>query len=267
MRNFIYLILSLLLLGCSNKPIHNSTWNSDEVIIDGTLSDLKKELTYDKKSKLLYALANDQANLLLCLKVTESAVANKILRRGLTVWIDTTGKQKKVLGIKYPMGRSESVRPEDRTRPRQPIQEQQGERPVRSQIQSRMELIGFKEKGKSEVVSLGNAAGIEVAAKTDPYGGMQYEAKIPLNLVLEDQKAFLSVTDKYISIGFETGYINMNSTMRTGQSGTRMGGGGGRPPGGGGRPPGGMAQRQGDMASMTQPTRLWLKRIKLANKE
>ena len=122
------------------------------------------------------------------------------------------------------------------------------------------------------MVTPGDAAGIEMAARTDPYGGMQYEAKIPLNIVLKDQKAFFSAPDKYISIGFETGYINMNSNMRSGQPGNPMGGGGGRSPGGGGRPggggqPGGMAQRQGDMASMTQSTRLWLKRIKLAIEE
>ncbi len=272
-RYYSYLILPFLLSGCSNKPIHNSTWNSNEIIIDGIFSDWEKDLTYDKKSKLLYNVTNDHTNLLLCLKVTEPSVTNKIMMRGLTVWVDTTGKQKKNLGIKYPMGRSGSMRPADQRTPRQPMPEQQRERPVRPQIQNRMELIGFKERGKSEVVPVGDTTGIEIAVKEDPYGGMQYEAKIPLQVILKDPDEFLSATETLISVGFETGYIKMDSNTGGGQTGGRVGGGGGgRPSGGGGRPtgggqPGGMTPQQGDMANMTQATRLWIKQIKLVISE
>jgi hypothetical protein len=134
-----------------------------------------------------------------------------------------------------------------------------------------MEMIGFKEKGKSEVVAIGDAAGVEVIVKQDPYGGMQYEAKIPLQQILKDPEAFWLVTEQFISVGFETGYIKMDSNSGGGQPGGRMGGGGGgRPPGGGppgGGRPGGMTPQQGDVASMTQPTHLWIKQIKLAVSE
>ncbi len=272
MHIFICLVLPFLLSGCGKKPIHNSNWNSSEMIVDGTFSDWEKELTYDRKTKLLYNVANDHTNLLLCLKVTEPAVKNKIMMRGLTVWVDTTGKQRKVLGIKYPMGRSGNMRPANQMTPRQPMPEQQRERTDRPQIKNRMEMIGFREKGKSEVVPVGEAPGIEVVVKEDPYGGMQYEAKIPLHQIIKDPEVFLSTNDKLISVGFETGYIRMDSNTGGGQPGGRMGGGRGRPSGGTGGPPGGgrpggMAPQQGDMASMTQPTRLWLKRIKLAISE
>jgi len=134
-----------------------------------------------------------------------------------------------------------------------------------------MELIGFKERGKSEVVPVGDTTGIEIAVKEDPYGGMQYEAKIPLQVILKDPDEFLSATETLISVGFETGYIKMDSNTGGGQTGGRVGGGG-RPSGGGGRPtgggqPGGMTPQQGDMANMTQATRLWIKQIKLVISE
>jgi hypothetical protein len=78
----VYLILPFLLSGCGNKPIYNSTWISNEVMIDGTFLDWEKDLTYDKKTKLLYNVANDHTNLLLCLKVTEPNGNDRIQREG-----------------------------------------------------------------------------------------------------------------------------------------------------------------------------------------
>jgi len=44
MHIFICLVLPFLLSGCGKKPIHNSNWNSSEMIVDGTFSDWEKEL-------------------------------------------------------------------------------------------------------------------------------------------------------------------------------------------------------------------------------
>jgi len=262
-----FCFLLLFLAGCGNKPIYTSTWSSNEVVIDASLTDWKSEMMYDKKSKILYNVGNDDSNILLCFKITEPGVRNKIMMRGLTVWIDSTGKQKKVLGIKYPLNRRRIANPSGQTPPRQ-----QGQRVDRSQMPNRLELIGFSEEVKSEIVAIDSAGGVEVAIMEDPFGGMQYEAKIPLKNIFTDPGVFISGSENFLSIGFETGYVKVESYAQAGRPGGRGGGGGGRPSGGGGgRPgggrPGGMATQSGDMAGMTQSTRLWVKKIKLAISE
>lgn len=265
--HFSILLIVILLSACGNKPIYTSKWNSDQIVIDGTFLDWKSEIEYDSKSKFLYNVSNDRSNLYICLKVTEPNVKNKIMMRGFTVWIDTTGKQKTVLGIKYPMGRNRNMAQQNQNTQRQPVTERQGERPPGSQFRNQLELIGYNEKGKSEVVNFENAGGVEIAVNEDPYGGMQYEAKIPLTFIFNNPEAFLSGSENSVSLGFETGYVRMESGTSSGRPGGGMGGGGGGRSGGGGRPPGGgrpggMAP-SGNMAGMTQPTKLWLKQIKL----
>ncbi len=267
----IILMILLLPMVCNGqKSLFSSNWSSDSMKIDGVFSDWNFNLKQDKKSKVFYCIANDNTSLLLCFKVTDAGVKNKIMMMGLTIWVDTTGKQKELLGIKYPMGRGGSMgqRPQEGTRPTSPDQPRQ--RVDRAPILDRVELIGFKEKRKSEVVNISDMKGIEVAVMEDQYGGMQYEARISLDKLFIDHQRFLSNDESLISIGFETGYIKTNTSAGGGGHSGQMGGG--RPPGGGGRPPGGgrqggMAPQQGDMATMTQATRLWLKRIKLAIKE
>ena len=267
-----FCFLLLFLAGCGNKPIYTSTWSSNEVVIDARLTDWKSEMMYDKKSKILYNIGNDGSNILLCFKITEPGVKNKIMMRGLTVWIDSTGKQKKALGIQYPMARRRIASPSGQMPPRQPDSSQQRERVDRSLMPDRLELIGFSEEVKSDIVAIDSAGGVEVAIMEDPFGGMQYEAKIPLKNIFTDPGLFISGPENFLSIGFETGYVKVGSNAQASGPGGRGGGGGGRPPGGGGgRPgggrPGGMATQSGDMAGMTQPTRLWVKQIKLAISE
>ena len=264
--HFSTFLIVILLSACGNKPIYTSKWNSDQIVIDGAFSDWKSEMEYDSKSKFLYNVANDRSNLYICLKVTEPNVKNKIMMWGFTMWVDTTGKQKTILGIKYPMGRNRNMAPQNQNTPRQTVTARQGERPPGSQFRDQLELIGFREKGESEIVSFENSEGIKVAVSEDPYGGMQYEAKIPLTSIFNSPETFLSGNENSISLGFETGYLRMESGTSSGGPGGRMGGGGGgrsgggRPPGGG--RPGGMAP-SGNMAGMTQPTKLWLKQLKL----
>ena len=102
----------------------------------------------------------------------------------------------------------------------------------------------------------------------DEFKAMYYELKIPFSSINLN-------TDNIISIGLETGSIdlpgseNMQTGMRSsGSMGGKPGGMGGGRPGGMGGKPGGMNSQRPNMETMDNiktPTKFWIKNIRLAN--
>ena len=98
-------------------------------------------------------------------------------------------------GIKFPIGMGTGRGDLSNSQQIPAIPPAQGQRPGRPVMMNKLELIGFGPGGrrKSEVVNRNEAGGIMVTVKDDPYGGMQYEARIPLERILTDPATFLSI--------------------------------------------------------------------------
>ncbi len=57
-----------------------------------------------KKSKLYGTFSNDNDNLYINLRVVDQKVQERILKEGLTIWVNMDGKEVRQLGIRFPMG-------------------------------------------------------------------------------------------------------------------------------------------------------------------
>jgi hypothetical protein len=103
-----YVLVSLLFcinLNAQNGKLFLSKWQDDgntEVTIPSD------KYSYFKKGKLYYFLSNDNVNVNIFLNVTDLAVQNRILKQGLTIWINMDSKPGKKMGVHFPIGSQNS---------------------------------------------------------------------------------------------------------------------------------------------------------------
>ncbi len=207
------------------------------VAVDGHADEWESGLFYyHSDAGILYALANDSMAFYICMKVLSGEQQMKILRNGLEIWIDPSGKKKKISGITCPL-----------SSPRLGNQNfllKQGEKPDQQKmaLQSvllvkEMTLTGFKDEIDGTRHMDYNATGIKVVLAIDSTGVLVYEAKIPFSAFRNEIKPAQA-----ISLGCVIPAIDVPPEFRNGMSGGAAEGGrhGGGRPGGGGKPGGGM---------------------------
>lgn len=100
--------LSIWVLVSCSSPLYNSVYQSVHVVADGKANEWSMPLDYfDSEAKIQYTFSNDRDNLYLCIKSADEQAQKKIINGGLQVWVDTTGKNKKQVGILFPVGNDE----------------------------------------------------------------------------------------------------------------------------------------------------------------
>jgi hypothetical protein len=242
------LFSSLLLISVmtSCKPdLYQTKWQSTPVIADGSPQEWKLPLRfYDAKSHLSYSVTNDLENLYICVRITEEAGQMKVMRAGMQVWIDTTGKNDQSIGILFP----QRVQTAPADAPRQEGKER-GTRdpgaPKGAGIATRnrflqdykeMQLTGFHAPIRG-AVPLINDFGINLginwdSSKYDNSNIMFYEAVIPFRTFFKNK---LSPSDSTRKFGMSIVVNALPAPKSSGGGGSRGGGstGGGGMSGGG----------------------------------
>ncbi len=66
-----------------------------DILIDGLCGDWPSGLFYiSSEAQTMYAVANDSNHIYFCLQMADESSMMTVLRKGITVWIDATGKKK-----------------------------------------------------------------------------------------------------------------------------------------------------------------------------
>lgn len=275
------LVSMMMMTGCAKMPVYKSTWLQLTSPEKENNKNWYEGMCYDSESGIIYGLSNNQENLYIKMKFANSILQQKVMRTGLTVWIDTLGRKNKQLGLTFPVrSSSNNLQDANNRKPR----EDEVIRNTQIQIDTAlfnskyragmqtMELINYNGDGRVDFLDNKNEEGITATLRMDEEKMMYYEAEISLKKIFPNPKIFLNDTTQYFSFGIETGKIEMPS----------MGGGGGRPQmSGGGRPQmggGGMrggASPRGDsgmdsdkmaiMKAMGVESKIWVKKASLAN--
>jgi len=207
--------------------ISRSPWQTKSIIPDGKATEWTTPLKYyDEKSRLQYAVTNDNKNLYFCIRATEEETQTKILRAGMQIWIDTVGKNEHQVGILFPLS-SALRKTEQYTAPKE---RSTGEKHDISGLKNKflngykeMELSGFKPpiNGMNPIQS---SFGIIASINWDTIGIMTYEAVIPFKTFYKDS---ISASDSIKLMG-----ISIVLNALPGQQGDDGGHGGGREGGG-----------------------------------
>lgn len=262
MKKLYFFILYITsITACST---YESTFQNPVLVIDGSSSDWTTTLD-SKNNNISYGISNNDTNLYIRLIIKSQDIQRKIFIAGLTVWIDTTGKKKEILGITCPIKKTTPKMD------RNSMSRMQNSPKFKNNQIWEVEFIGFKESYESYFVS-NNPYDVEFSIDQDDFKLMYYEMKIPFASIY---KHFNNLNSKSLSLGFETGSIdlpgagNIHGSMggpEHGGMGRGMDGGMavGKPGGINDKRPDGMPG-QTSMTDLATPTKFWIKNIRFAN--
>ncbi len=279
----------LSLTGYAAKTFTFETrWRDREIAVDGKNEDWRGRLGFLKNPPALVGFLNDESDLYICFTTTDPFLKTRLLRQGVTVWIDPTGGKRKTLGIKLApvFGSADEAGHPSRPGAAGEGEERQAppERMAPPEDADPPAGLSVKLPGQKEWVSVpeGETKGLEVRIE-GAEGLVVFEMKIPLVASEGRPYAAAAVAGKPLGVGFETQKPESPAGRKDGPGGRAEGPGGefGGRPGGGGRggfgglPPGGMGGGMGGGMSpgqgpegssrLAEELKLWIE-VKLAAK-
>ncbi len=100
----LFSLFCILFAGCERPNLY-SYRKDHEIVIDGQYADWGNYTSYyNEKEKITVNLANDDEYLYLCLISRSRRVETQIMESGLQLWFDPDGGQRKIFGIRFPIG-------------------------------------------------------------------------------------------------------------------------------------------------------------------
>jgi uncharacterized membrane protein YgcG len=286
--SFVLVFLNLALKAQKVPEIQSIAMQApNNLRIDGKANEWNDTFAADnKRTSLLYNLANDDKNLYLVIKAGGSANINKIMAGGITFNVNADGKkrEKESLSITYPLikraGRGQQGARQGGFQQGQArgnfggggqsnrTQQTTAQRDSASLVQHKTQLAAIKEikiQGFKSItdslISIYNEYGIKAAASFNDKGEMIYELAVPLSLLeisIDKPKefAYQLKVNGLIAFGFGGNNGGGDNGGGNNRGGNNFGGGGG----GGGRQGGGGFGGNGggnNMQDLMSPTDFW----------
>jgi hypothetical protein len=235
----IVVIVSTITSGCSSTAELSSSWNNNQIVVDGRADDWGGHFFYLKDSHVSLGIRNDQDFLYVCLMSSEGQFRRQMMGLGLTVWLEPEGGKK--WGIHYPIGFiSQGARPSFNP------EETEGERDteqVFGQSLQNLEILGPGDKDRQQFSAL-EAPGISVKVGNSE-GSAVYELRVPLRTSSDHPYAVGAAVGSDVKLALETGKFQSENRRGGVSEGGREGGGEGGGRGGGWRGGGGGRGRGG----------------------
>jgi hypothetical protein len=231
-NKFSFLVVCVMLISCSNTKHSGSSaslpgnWQATSIVIDGDNKDWPSPYpNYDAQSLVAYATSNDARNLYITMETGDEMTQVKILKRGLTVSIDTTGKKSPQFDINYPLANENE--PLDMVRndgQKTSLAKKQSEQKLNSLVQgaNQFSLEGFPECSGGFMVHQVLPCGIKVKARIDEYKELVWEAVIPFKLIYGRDSLSASDAGKPISVCFVVNGFKAASTKSAGDNNGSM---------------------------------------------
>ena len=151
-----FLLLLALINGCTSTLQLVSRWSENPVRMDANLGDWTDSTVFIERDGIRYGVANDGEFLYLCLLSSKPNLGRQIVFRGMTIWFDPNGGEKKTIGIRFPIGGLGMGRPEMDQRQPDQDPEQRGNRLEEMERQSlnEFEYLGPGENERQRVSRL-----------------------------------------------------------------------------------------------------------------
>ena len=229
--SFIFVIVAVLTACGSNHK--TATENTEaklqaasiaSITVDGQMQDWQGVPLLTAANGIDYALANSRDNLYILFKISDPAEQMKLIRGGMEVWFDATGKHTKSTEIIFPV---KGELPDETFRPNFV----QGEKPNTKDLHRRIEssLISFNRIGfkptYSGVQSIRENTGFKGAINWNEEGELIYEVTIPFAAFPTDVK------NTNLEVGFFIGAVDKpkaatnEGAVPSEEGGRAMGGG------------------------------------------
>lgn len=277
---FVMLSFSFNKAITDNLVFLNQTYDSSSInhVLDGSIQEWPvTKFKTDDESKVQYAVDNDGKDLFIALNIPEFRTQVKMMRNGMSLFIDAKGKKKESKGIEFPVKNGNTDmnnqnyaanRTSQRNNNQGPGDQQRkldikAMRSLMSLNLAEMKVFGFSdnEPDDQQLLLPGSA---NIAFSWDTSDVMHIEYLIPLSLLGDTP----SLDQKDISIGWKIHAFEIpkrsegseNVSMDNSQSG-RGGGFGGGGHRSGGYAGGGSRFSQADREKMMQEEKFWTKYV------
>ena len=102
-KHIVLFALTILLISSCKGYKLDSEWRDREIKIDGDDREWDESRFHIDNEGIVASVMNDEEFLYLCIYTKEKSLSQKILRQGLTLWLNSKAKQDKDLGIRYPL--------------------------------------------------------------------------------------------------------------------------------------------------------------------
>ncbi len=276
-------VLALALMSSckSQKSVYSSSWIDNPERLNKVAAENVEHMHYNPDAKMFYNIFNDSERLYVMMLVNDKVVQKKIMMAGLTFWMDTIPKKKKIYKIIFPLPGSlkNSMDEINRDQMRQQMRNSgTGSKMTYQQLNERlagsleeMEVVGFDHIESPEIIRQ-DSAGILATMKFDEQGSLHYKLSVPLHYIFSNPEDYLNNPDKVFTCGFETGFFDMPMAGGGGRPGGMRGGmaggmGGGMPGGGMGgmRGRGGSSAGMAGMQEMSKESKFRVKEVHLSN--
>lgn len=185
------LALAALLLAASHRlSAQQSHFAAPTPTIDGQATEWATPLQTDEKTHLQYAVLNDARTVYLRLKTADPATQRRLLFQGLTVWLDSTGRQRQQFGVKFPLGgrMGDAVREYVEGAEAEPAAQARMAESVAGMHE--MQLLKYKGSLEPTIVENHTLLGIHAAAAFDAEHNLVYELAVPLRLLYKRGASF-----------------------------------------------------------------------------
>ncbi len=264
----------LLITGAGAQKIGSYACLWHPGLADQDEESLVNMMQFNEKSKFLFLISNDDKNLYVNLMVADRASIQKIMRFGLTTWFNPEGKHKKEMGIQFPVT-MEGKDEQNFKRDKSGGDHKEMRAVMMASKNKEMMLIGFGQKDEQKLIDPSSDTSFYGKVEMVQNGTLSVSLVVPLSKIEQNAGAAKSP----LSVGFETGYLDLTGQMP--QGGGQQGGGdshggggygggmpGGGPPSGGGQAAGGGGnqQKQPDISDLASPSKLWISEVTLAVK-
>jgi hypothetical protein len=198
MQRLLCIATIVFVLASCRSPFElTSHQRTGDIIIDGNAVEWDGKTMVLREHQATLGVQHDDEFLYLCFTTSDRQAQFQILGRGLTVWFDPEGKEKKSFGVHFPMGMEAPLRMLPRTG--QPDIDVLGI--ALQRIRPEMELLG---PGKDERrrVTIGQVGGIN-ARLGRQQDLLIYELKVPLKFSPDHPWSIEVVPTNALSIGLE----------------------------------------------------------------
>lgn len=194
------MILPLLsIISCKEAPL-KSEWRTARIASDNPDTAWAYTSTYAwEDQNIMLGLQNNSDRLIVLLRARDRATQATIMRAGLTVWFDPTGKKDTTFGINYPIGRHDTTG--NQTTPARPEERRAAFGPQTAPMPDTMEII---KEGKRLKVPIENDLGISIWT-SNSYGTVTYLLSVPLTASGDSAYGIDAAPGSVISLGFESG--------------------------------------------------------------
>lgn len=98
-KYYLYILILALLSACSSQKTISTKWQEESA---NPISEIPRTaFQYNSDNKLFYLFTNDDDFLYVNLKVDDENMQKRLLMSGFTIWIDSSAKLNKYMGLKY----------------------------------------------------------------------------------------------------------------------------------------------------------------------